>query len=478
MEGLWSSVDWVVLLAYFPLVGIIGFLFATIASKSMKSFFLSNRAFTIPILIGTGFASWYDSWTIVGQAAAAWEMGVALCFAYLLPNALLRLPLAYWIAPLVSDKIPDDVYTLPDLIEHLYDKRSGLISVALSVTDIVYSGALALIVAQVIHMITGFPTIWMVALVAGCVALYTSLAGLWGVAISDIIQFVIMMVAGGTLGFALLSYRGGIDSTVRILLSEDPALLSPLGHENWASILAWVVAALALYTSPQAYQRFMAARSGNQARVAYSIVLWLGLIFGCIMVFAGLVARAHFPDLPAEQGFWTVALSCMGPGLRGLFVAGLAAAAMSTTDTDLLVASTVLVKNVYRDLINPRLTELQVVRANRTLIPILLFFVVLASLLFQEGIDKAWYYIGGFQTACFFVPLVAGLFYSRKTPQGGFIALASAIVFYVVWEFVLGAPFEIPSNTATWIFSVIVYFVACNLTYRKSQSEETGVSTP
>ena len=65
---LWGGWDWLVLLLYFVGVMTVGFVMHRKASKDFKSFFVASRKLTIPVLIGTAAASWYDSWAIVGLA--------------------------------------------------------------------------------------------------------------------------------------------------------------------------------------------------------------------------------------------------------------------------------------------------------------------------------------------------------------------------------------------------------------------------
>lgn len=74
--------------------------------------------------------------------------------------------------------------------------------------------------------------------------------------------------------------------------------------------------------------------------------------------------------------------------------------------------------------------------------------------------------------AAFFVPLMFGLFYKKKTPAAGFWSLLLAIVMYMVWQFALQCPAGIPTNLACIIFSIITYIVISKVTYKENKQLE------
>jgi Na+/proline symporter len=141
---------------------------------------------------------------------------------------------------------------------------------------------------------------------------------------------------------------------------------------------------------------------------------------------------------------------------------------MSTVSADWLIGATAAVKDLYGTYINPKMSDASIMKGTRIALYAVGIFCVVGTYLWQDGIGKAWYYLGGFQVAIFFVPILGGLFYKKKTATGGFITLIVTTIVYIVWEFILGAPYYIPSNVITWVTSLVVFFISCNLTYKKS----------
>lgn len=472
-SSLWGGVDWAILVVYFIAVLGVGFLMHKRASTSFKSFFVASRRLTIPVLIGVAMAGWYDSWTIVGLAECGWTMGISIIFIYVVPTGIMRLPLALWIGPITRDKIPDYVVTLPDLVQYFYDKKTKLLAAVVPIFSVLYSAALLFAVGDVLHMVSGLP-VYLTVVIAGLgIIFYTAMAGLWALAVTDMIQFAVMTVAAGTLGVGVLTYFGGVAPIWESIHAVDPLLLTPLGHNSALDVLAWVISAAALYVNAQSYQRFGAAKGGGQIKVAYSIMLGIGIAFSAIMVFTGMTASILFPDVvsPAE-GFWATVFTVLPVGLRGLFVAALVAAVMSTSSADILISAGILAKDVVKDFIKPDLTDQGTIKLTRFLIVAVGIFIIIGTYLWSDGIAKAWYYIGGFQVAVFFVPIVAGFFYKKKTAKGGFIAVLVSIIAYAIWQFGLGAPYGVPSNVFVWVVSLVSYFVACNVTNSSSQKKQ------
>ena len=165
-KELWGVFDWAVLALYFIGVMSVGFVMHRKASKNFKSFFVASRRLTIPVLIGVAGAAWYDSWTIVGLGELGSTLGISIILFYVVPGAVLRLPLALWIGPITREKLPDWVITLPDMIKFFYNKTSGVLSSIVPMASILYCCALLFAAGDVLHMVSGMP-IWLAMVIGG-----------------------------------------------------------------------------------------------------------------------------------------------------------------------------------------------------------------------------------------------------------------------------------------------------------------------
>ena len=472
---MWSGMDWGVIILYFIFIIAVALTMRRRASKNMKSFFVASRRLTIPVLIGVGAASWIDSWSIVGLAECGTTMGICILFIYVIPNTILRLPLALWVGPLVRDKMPDWVITMPDLMEYLYSRNTKLVMAVGMLCTVLYEAALLTAGGQVIAYVTGINMWFAFAILGVIVVLYTSLSGMFGLAVTDMLQFVIMSVAAGVLCVGMYLHFDGFGAIFQQASEINPNLTSPSGGLSTMEIISWAIGAVAMYANSQSYQRFGSSKSGGDIKVAYSCIMLFSVVFSTIMVLAGMAALVQYPDVAAEspsQAFWAIVFETLPIGLRGLFVAALLSAVMSTVSADYLIAGAVVVHDIYRGFINKNLTDKGEVVATKVVIACIGIIIIFATYFWQDGISKAYYYIGGFQVAAFFVPLILGLFYKKKTAAAGFWSLLLSIAMYAVWQFVLQCPAGIPTNLACIIFSIVTYIVISKLTYKENQQLE------
>lgn len=471
-KELWGVYDWLVLILYFLGVMSVGFVMHRKASTSFKSFFVAGRRLTIPVLIGVAAAAWYDSWTIVGLGELGATVGISVMVFYIVPCAVLRLPLALWIGPITRDKLPDYIITLPDMVRFFYNKASGVLSSIVPMASILYCCALLFAAGEVLYLVSGFP-IWITMIIVGiAVILYTTMAGMWALAVTDLIQFAIMTVSAGAVMLGVIQQFGGAAELFGAVRAYDPELLDLTGHQSAGSALGYVLSAAALYVNAQSYQRFGAAKNGGEIKVAYALMLIMGSAFSVVMLVVGMTSATLHPDAAsASVGFWATVFTVLPPGARGLFVAALMAAVMSTVSADMLFTGGILVKNIYKDLFKPNMSEKALMTGSRVVIVLLGIFIIMGTYLWRNGIGNAWVIIGGFQVAVFFIPILGGFFYKHKTPQGGLITIVFGILFYAFWQFGVASPWGIPSSVATWIAGGIVYFVACEVTQKLQNSK-------
>jgi solute:Na+ symporter, SSS family len=353
LKELWSGIDWLIIVLYFVGILLVGVSMKKRAGKSVKSFYVASRKLTVPILIGVGAAGWYDSWTIVGLAECGWTMGISVILVFVIPEAILRLPLATIIGPHVRDKIPDWVVTVPDMMKYLYSGKIKLISAVTYIANLLYDSALLFAIAEVLKLVSGMPMVVSLIVAGAVIAIYTALSGLWGLAVTDLIQFAIMTVAVGTLMVGIIVKYDGLPVIWENVRAINPDLLTPTGNLSvWESI-AWAISACAMYCEAACYQKFGSARSGDDIKTAYSIMLAMGVTFSTAMVIAGMAALAFFTDAASPAtGFWSMVFTVLPVGFRGLFVAALCAAVMSTVSSDWLLFSTCAVNDIYRGFIN------------------------------------------------------------------------------------------------------------------------------
>ncbi len=204
------------------------------------------------------------------------------------------------------------------------------------------------------------------------VAGYSLVAGLWGIAVTDVFQFVMAMTGSIALAFFALDLPevGGVAGLVEKLPASTfrffPEIGTGVGMAESAGVLTLSAASFAAYLGVQWWsswypgaepggggyvaQRMLSARSERDSLLA---TLWFAVAHYCLRpwpwIIVALVALVLFPDLEdAREGYVLVMRETLPPGLLGLLFAAFLAAFMSTISTQLNWGTSYLVNDLYR----------------------------------------------------------------------------------------------------------------------------------
>jgi Na+/proline symporter len=257
--------------------------------------------------------------------------------------------------------------------------------------------------------------------VAICIAIalvYATVAGMWGVVVTDLVQLA--MALTGSIGLAVISVRklGGLGhmreqvlSTIAEQSAAPPdAGVSPLqGAEHIFDFVpsadagGLALATFVVYVTIKwwagaeqdgfAAQRIFACRSERDARLAmlwYSFLHFIVRVWPWILV--GLASIVFFPVLSDAEEAYPRMIGFLPVGLRGVMVASLLAAFMSTIDTHLNWGSSYLVTDLYRRFLARDRDERHYVRVAQ-LASVLLVLLAGATALAMDSIVSAWYFL-------------------------------------------------------------------------------------
>jgi SSS family solute:Na+ symporter len=207
-------------------------------------------------------------------------------------------------------------------------------------------------VALVLELLTGWSLFWNIALIVGLSAVHMGHGGLRAVVWTDAVQ-ALLLLAGGAYAFLLATADGPGSLSALLTQAEaagklrafDASLNPALSFTLWTALLAMPVQNLAAYGGDQINtQRMLACRNLGAARKAlYTSLLGEGIT--ALFLLVGLALWAYYDAHPlsgffqgavAEKGdriFPAFILEVMPEGLRGLLIAAVFAAAMSSLDS-------------------------------------------------------------------------------------------------------------------------------------------------
>ena len=344
--GALHAADYAVLVGYLVIVTVIGWR-VTRRSPDADDLFLAGRSLGWGVVGLSLFASNISSTTLIGLPGAAWQSGISVA-NYEWMAALVLVFSAFFILPKL---LRARVTTVPEWLERRFDPRlrrylsavSIFLSIVLDTAGSLYAGALVLML-----FIPGLELGWTCAAMAIFAGLYTAAGGLRAVVYTDVLQTVVLLL--GSLILCILVLGEFDYSWSRISSALDPdrlSLIRPLDDPAlpWLGTLIGLPVLRFYYWTMNQYvaQRLLGARDVETATRGALLAAFLKLLPLFLMVLPGALAATLFSDLERADTVFPRLIAEYAPvGLSGLILAGLMAAIMSSVDSALNSASTLI----------------------------------------------------------------------------------------------------------------------------------------
>ncbi|APH39818.1 sodium/proline symporter [Methanohalophilus halophilus] len=294
---------------------------------------------------------------------------------------------------------------------------------------------------------------------------YTFLGGFMAVCWTDFFQGLLMVLAITIVPFAAMNGLGGISSTVDIIRTIDPSLLTPFTGSDGnlislisvVSLLAW---GFGYFGQPHILVRFMAINDPEEIKQSREIAITWVTISLAFAVIVGLVGRAYVPEFLAgassETVFMVMVNSLFHPIIAGIMLAAILAAIMSTADSQLLVAASAFTEDIYRLVFKSNATQRELVWMGRaTVIGISLLAYYFALDPASSVLDLVAYAWAGFGAA--FGPAIIFSLFSRKVTRNAVLGgMISGGVMVILWKQLSGGIFDLYEIVPGFILSSIV----------------------
>ena len=388
----------------------------------------SKNTIGVGFLVFTVVSTNVGAGTIIGTAGATMHSGIGLGVTY-----GVGVMIGFWVMAAVTQRVraisaSTDRSSFSEFFRRRYSPAVGVaVGAAVAFLYFFYLAAQFKALGGLLEVWGGWDTRVAGIVAAVLVIWMTAGAGIRSDLYTDVLHFWAMVLTIGA-GVAIeLTRNGGIGGVVATLQARDQwtTLANPYTFAGPAFVWLGIgTGALLGLPAMENWQRIDAAHDARSARHAF---LWSGLLnafFFAAAVAIGLVAAAQLPaDTPSNHVLFRLIQQSLPPGLVGLAVVGLFAALMSTANTMLMVAVTVLLSDILY-IGHERLTAVpQLLRTTRRLT----WAVGLAGLAIASWQPQI---VSLIQTALWgsgiLLPaLIGGFLWSRATSQG---ALASIIV--------------------------------------------------
>ena len=440
MTSLLSSLDWVVIVFYFLLTFGVA-IWATIRERqsagTTKDYFLAGRDAGWFLVGGSLFASNIGSEHLVGLAGTGAASGVAVAQFEILASLILLI--LGWV--FVPFYLASGVFTMPEFLERRYSTGARWYLAVISIIAYVLTKISVTIAAGgiVFEALMGID-FWTGALVVVVITgIYTIFGGLRAVLYTDLMQMFVLI--GGAIAVTLvgLSELGGWGAMKEAAGPGFMSMWKPMSDPNfpWTGILlgAPILGVWYWCTDQFIVQRTLAAKNEDQARRGTIFAGYLKILPLFIFVIPGVIAYAlnksgRIQLAAPDQALPTLVGTLLPAGLRGLVVAGLMAALMSSLSSVFNSTSTLVTIDVYKKL-RPVSSERQLVLFGQVVTAVLVGLGLLWIPVMKLISGQLYQYLQSVQ-AYISPPIAAvfllGIMSKRLNSQGAMAALLTGFV--------------------------------------------------
>ena len=444
-------------------------------TKTAEDYFLASKALPWWAIGSSLIAANISAEQFIGMSGSGFAGGLAIA-SYEFMAALTLIIVGKFFLPIF---IKQGIYTIPEFVERRFSTNLKTILavfwialfIFVNLTSVLFLGGKA--IDTIIGVGDGsmvIPAIIALALFAAAYSLY---GGLSAVAWTDIIQVALLVIGGLITTLIALHYvtpEGGIIngiSHVADVAGNKFDMILSRDHKEYNNLPGIYVLVGGLWVANLYYwgfnqyiiQRTLATKSLKEAQRGIAFAAFLKMLIPFIVAVPGIVAWVMYSENlhDAQKAFqitgstalnndnaypWLIS-TFIPVGLKGLVLAALAAAIVSSLASMLNSTSTIFTMDIYKPYINKQASQTQLVNIGRiTAAVALIVAVLLAPLL--GGIDQMFQYIQeytGLVSPGILAVFIMGLFWKKATNKGAIWGVLLSIPIALVFKVL---PLEMP----------------------------------
>ena len=412
----------------------------------VSEYFLGSRSLGPFVLAMTTIATYGSVSSFVGGPGQAWSIGWG--WVYMATVQVTALFLLYGILgkkmALISRKL--GAVTVIDVIRQRF--QSNVLAV-LSAAIMVLFFATTMIAqfvggAKLFEAVTGYSYFVGLAIFGIACILFTTIGGFRGVAFTDALCGIAMIVGIVVLAGGILSAGGGYTNIMDAIATNHPQMMEPFSGGSMPLGLyftQWLLVGVFTFCLPQSVVHTM---SYKDTKSLHSAMIWGTVICGAMMIGVtslGVLSAGVLTGDLAQYGnsvdniIPQAIVQTLPPWLVGVAIIGPIAASISTVSSLLISSSSAIIKDLWLHHLEEkgqRAPENTVVRASQIVTFVIGAVVFVLSIVPPDVIWKInMFAFGGLETAFCWV-LVGGLFWKRANKMGALLSMSGGVAAYCV----------------------------------------------
>ncbi|MBM4176045.1 MAG: sodium/solute symporter [Ignavibacteria bacterium] len=433
MPTSFSNLDFAIVIIYFIIVLSIGYYFRK-KGKTSTDYFLASRNVGWIAIGASLFATNISSEHFLGLAGTGSKSGLAVGhFEWL---AVLIVLLLGWV--FTPFYLKSGVFTMPEFLERRYNSAAryylsivSIIAYVLTKISIsLYAGGILL------NAVVGWDMYTSAIVIVLITGLYTVIGGLAAVIYTDLVQMFILIFGSIALTLIGLNQAGGWDAVVASTPIDFWSMFKPMSDPDfpWTGIVlgAPILGVWYWCTDQYIVQRVLSARNLDHAQSGTIFAGFLKILPVFILVLPGVIAYSlSNGEVTGDKAYAWMVTTLLPSGLKGIVVAGLLAALMSSLSAMFNSTSTLLTIDIFKRM-RPNADEQRIVRfgklATGVMVLLGLLWIPFIGLLSDE---RMYVYLQSVQ-AYISPPIAAvflfGIFWNGVNGKGAIASLLTGLI--------------------------------------------------
>jgi solute:Na+ symporter, SSS family len=425
-------------------------------SRDATDYFMASKSLPWWAIGASLIAANISAEQIVGMAGSGYAIGLAIA-SYEWMAALTLLIVGKYFLPIF---LKNGITTMPQFLEQRYGPSIRTVMavfwlglyIFVNLTSIIWLGSIA------VTQVAGVDQNTALIALGGFALLYQLRGGLKAVALTDIVQ-VVLLVAGGLAVSAITLAKigngnmlSGFSELTRLAPHHFDLILSSNNpyYKDLPGISVLVggmwIANLSYWGFNQyIIQRALAAKNLAEAQKGIVFAAFLKLLMPVIIVLPGIAAVVIAPDLAKPDEAYPTMMALLPPGLLGLVFAALIAAIIASTASKINSIATIFTLDLYakfskahirvEEIGNKEASEARLVLVGRISAAAAIILAILTARPLLGNSDQAFQFIQeytGFFTPGIVVIFLLGLFWSRATEASALVAALGSFVLSIL----------------------------------------------
>lgn len=401
--------------------------------RNIQEFALGGT-FSTRVLAATLFATYTGAGLLLGYIERVYAVGLIFALTAII-EPISWLVTAKFVCNNIEYFKKSGCLSIGDIMQLLYGNigrwTANILSIAYSV------GVIAIQIKATGYLLEYFlyiPERYGAVIGFAIVVTYAYFGGIRAVVFTDALQSLVFLVGIPAACFAAYYALGGYTELINHIPLKHRTV--DLTHDNIILLISCVIYSVTPLSSIAYVQRFLIAKSTIQLKQALYYAFFIAIPFYVIIILTGFVTLATIPDHSPQLAFYELITNNLPIGIKGLVIAGILAAIMSTSDSYLNSASVMLSRNIIKPLM-PNMsdkTELGLAK----FATLLFSFIALFLAFMGQGLAKILWLTENFWTPFIVVPLIAGFLKFRTNSTSFKGSLIIALIFVCSGRIIAG----------------------------------------